>query len=142
MSRPQSIIWFARLYLAAVILGLVGTLAYYPALRAWSVARDSSPGAILIVAVFDLLISLVLWFFVARRASSIGKWLLIGVVLIGLANLAFGIRGYLEFGLAYLLIGVLVTMMKLVACGLLFRSDALGWFRNRGQKHPDPAEFD
>lgn len=142
MSRSQSIVWFTRLYLASAILGFVATLAFYPTLRAWSVARDSSPGAILIVAVFDLVISLVLWFFVARRASSIAKWLLVGGVLIGLANLALGIRGYLEIGLPYLVTGVLLTMLKLVACGLLFRSDALGWFRNRGQKRPDPAEFD
>ena len=128
--RPTSIVLFERLFLLSLAIALVNGFLQYDALVA-QVGNDPAlaqlgwgSGAILVVMAISLLIPLLLWYFIARRASNIAKWILVVMTLLGLlfVNLDPGQLGSLA-GIASLA----VTILQLVAIVLLFRADARAW---------------
>ena len=128
--RPTSIVLFERLFLLSLAIALVNGFLQYDALVA-QVGNDPAlaqlgwgSGAILVVMAISLLIPLLLWYFIARRASNIAKWILVVMTLLGLlfVNLDAGQLGSLA-GIASLA----VTILQLVAIVLLFRADARAW---------------
>ena len=128
--RPTSIVLFERLFLLSLAIALVNGFLQYDALVA-QVGNDPAlaqlgwgSGAILVVMAISLLIPLLLWYFIARRASNIAKWILVVMTLLGLlfVNLDPGQLGSLA-GIASLA----VTILQLVAIVLLFRPDARAW---------------
>lgn len=128
--RPTSIVLFERLFLLSLAIALVNGFLQYDALVA-QVGNDPAlaqlgwgSGAILVVMAISLLIPLLLWYFIARRASNIAKWILVVMMLLGLlfVNLDAGQLGSLA-GIASLA----VTILQLVAIVLLFRADARAW---------------
>lgn len=128
--RPTSIVLFERLFLLSLAIALVIGFLQYDALVA-QVGNDPAlaqlgwgSGAILVVMAISLLIPLLLWYFIARRASNIAKWILVVMTLLGLlfVNLDPGQLGSLA-GIASLA----VTILQLVAIVLLFRADARAW---------------
>ena len=121
--RPTSIVLFERLFLLSLAIALVNGFLQYDALVA-QVGNDPAlaqlgwgSGAILVVMAISLLIPLLLWYFIARRASNIAKWILVVMTLLGLlfVNLDAGQLGSLA-GIASLA----VTILQLVAIVLLF----------------------
>lgn len=142
MKRPLAITWFGRLYLSSAILSFIFTLVYYPQLRAWTLERGSAPGAILGVSLLGLLATFAFWYFIAKRASTIAKWVLVVATAVGLASYIAGYQAYLEFGVAYFIIDAMLRLLTLTACAFLFRADAAEWFRNRGRNAPDATVFD
>ena len=113
MSRPQSIIWFERLYLACCAISFVGgiiTMAKFPQLMANAIAQQQAKAppvgadaqAVhqgvelgMKIAVYSaygtiflsLIISALIWFFIARKRNEVFKW--IEVVLFGLATVSY-----------------------------------------------------
>ena len=90
--------------------------------------------------VISLTIYLLLWFFIARKASSVAKWILVAFTGLGVASLAYafatvGIAGDLNalLSLAYYVLGVIAVVY-------LFKPDAEAWFK--GEWKTDPATFD
>ena len=88
--RPTSIVLFERLFLLSLAIALVNGFLQYDALVA-QVGNDPAlaqlgwgSGAILVVMAISLLIPLLLWYFIARRASNIAKWILVVMTLLGL----------------------------------------------------------
>ena len=131
--RPTSIVLFERLFLLSLAIALVNGFLQYDALVA-QVGNDPAlaqlgwgSGAILVVMAISLLIPLLLWYFIARRASNIAKWILVVMTLLGLlfVNLDPGQLGSLA-GIASLA----VTILQLVAIVLLFRADARAWLND------------
>ena len=121
--RPTSIVLFERLFLLSLAIALVNGFLQYDALVA-QVGNDPAlaqlgwgSGAILVVMAISLLIPLLLWYFIARRASNIAKWILVVMTLLDAGQL-----GSLA-GIASLA----VTILQLVAIVLLFRADARAW---------------
>ena len=108
MPRPLSITRFGRLYLSSTFLGLLFTVLYYDTLREWSLQRGSSPGAILVFAFVGTLISLLLWYLIARRASRVAKWLVTIGTGFELVLIIGNVGAYLVFGAAYLAIVCLI----------------------------------
>lgn len=133
MPRPLSITRFGRLYLSSTFLGLLFTVLYYDTLREWSLQRGSSPGAILVFAFVGTLISLLLWYLIARRASRVAKWLVTIGTGFELVLMIGNVGAYLVFGAAYLAIDLVLRLMTVAACWFLFRPDAAEWFRTRGK---------
>ena len=81
--RPASIIWFERLFLLGLALGLVNGMIQFDTALA---QIESDPklaqlgwgtGFVVTVMAISLLIPLLLWFLIARRASNIAKWVLV-----------------------------------------------------------------
>ena len=128
--RPTSIVLFERLFLLSLAIALVNGFLQYDALVA-QVGNDPAlaqlgggSGASLGVMAISLLIPLLLWYFIARRASNIAKWILVVMTLLGLlfVNLDAGQLGSLA-GMASLA----ETILQLVDIVLLFRAAARAW---------------
>jgi hypothetical protein len=135
MQRPTSIIQFERCYLGALALALVNTaLSWSTYLRIPAVIQAQAMFGnwyLPTTTAMGFLIPLVLWYFAARRASVVAKWIIVvffgfGVIglLIGLAN-----GGYPSTLAAVL--SVVALVMNAVAVFLLFKPDAKAWFGER-----------
>lgn len=136
MDRPRSIVQFERLYLGAWLLGLLNTVLNWG--RMMNAARVSAGASqisegftsnIMIAStVGGSIITLLLWYFVARRASDIAKWIVTVFFGIALMSFLWGIAA----GTVGVGVPVIVSVVALVVQGLavvmLFRPDARAWF--------------
>lgn len=144
--RPQSIIMFERLLFAAMALSVINFFVGYDAMieqleREPAMQQVGLGGGFMTVSmVVGVAIYLLLWFFIARKASTVAKWIL--VVLTGLGVLSFFgtlATGQVPFDLN-LLLGILYYVLNVAAMVYLFREDAVRWFK--GEATADPATFD
>ena len=146
--RPQSIELFEKVYLGSIALGLVNTALSWGALTASlktvsDGAMKMGPGVMVGSIVIGLVISLLLWFFVARRASSVAKWIFVVITAIGV----FGVLSSLANPLApkglTMIGGMIATALQVFAAWLLFKPDAVAWLESKGENGPgDPSTFD
>lgn len=134
--RPTSIVLFERIYLTAVLLSIAGfifdweesmeTLASEPMLAEFGAAY------LLLELAISIAIGLLLWYFIARRASNVARWILVVLTALGTVVLAVPIAaGEYPLDLSGVT-GLVVTALSIVAIALLFRSDASRWFERRG----------
>ncbi|MEP2749851.1 MAG: hypothetical protein ABJP02_17170 [Parasphingorhabdus sp.] len=77
------------------------------------------------IILFPFLINLWLWQKIARKASNIGKWLLIIMYVIGVIWSLATVDNYRTLGLTILFA---VLALKTGAIYMLFRPDAKQWF--------------
>ncbi|WP_420605887.1 hypothetical protein [Novosphingopyxis sp.] len=135
--RPASIKKFEIAYLANLIVGAVGTIFN------WDVTLEQfqagagaalSPMILIAILVVAYAISLLLWYFVARRASNIAKWIVVVFTLFGLIGLpAFFVGAFsLVKG-----IGLLSLLLSVTAVIFLFMPDARLWFAGYGNDDPE-----
>ena len=144
--RPASIIMFERLFLASLALGVVIFLAGYEAMmdqlgREPAVVQLGIGGGFMIgLMVVSVAINLLLWFLIARKASTVAKWILVVLTVIGVGGfLASLATTPMTWDLATLL-SVLSYLLEVAAVVFLFRADAMAWFK--GEWTTDPATFD
>lgn len=149
--RPQSIVRFEQAYLGSVLAwGANLAVRWQPMLDNFG-AQPAVAGnpqmasvvqTILVVsALFCLMLWLLLWYFTARRASEVTKWII--VALFGLSALMF------PFSLmSYPIVGALSTgltaitfVLNAVAVWMLFRPDARAWFAGNDVQS-DAAPFE
>lgn len=124
--RPQSIIWFERLFLASIVVGLVNSVALYGEMAA---AQPLSPAVLTGTIALGIGINLALWYFAARRASNVARIILTILFALGIASLVFTLAlGTFPAGIAGLL-GALNWLLQAAAIVFLYRRDANGWFR-------------
>ncbi|WP_417322010.1 hypothetical protein [Erythrobacter aureus] len=138
--RPVSILWFERLFLLSLVLVLVNSVVQYdaflaqirsdPALAAMGPGNSFAVGVIAI----SLLIPLILWYFIARRASVIAKWMLVVLTAFGLLFVNFDPATMFN---PARLTSLVVTVLQLAAIALLFRADARAWL-SRTDDHAAP----
>ncbi len=130
MTRPNSIIWFERLYLGSVALGLLNSLFNWSRLTEQVAATPGAgmlPGGFLIGSmIFGIVINLLLWYFIARRGANVAR--IIMTVLF-----AFGIIGvfmmfFQPLPLAMKAAPILSFALQAVCVFLLWRPDAKPWF--------------
>lgn len=135
--RPVSIIWFERLFLASIVLELVNSILIWEESMAMIAADPilSPRGAIYLVLTMAISsgINLLLWYFIARRASNVAKWILVVLTVLGLAVTAmlFATSDYprgLEDVATTIIYG-----LYLASIAMLFRSDAREWFERKGR---------
>lgn len=147
MIRPKSIINFERCYLGALALSFLTFAFTWSAQRALLERNPAtaalSTSAVMATAVAVLLVSaiinLLLWYFAARRASVVAKWII--VVFFGLGTLVVLrslITGTFMAGFGGVL-QVVVYVLQAVGVYLLFRPDSNAWFAERG-RHVDMAD--
>ena len=146
--RPKSIELFEKIYLGTVTFGFVIAVFNWvnvsatletPELKALGAGSNFLIGIMALSLIFSLLI----WYFIARRASNIAKWIYVVVTGIGL----FGVIGSLANPLTpkgILLVGnIVVVALQLYAAWLLFKPDAAEWLESKGANGPgDPTTFD
>ena len=135
--RPHSIILFEKVFLAAVALGIVNSLLSWgtmtamlddPAMR----AAGMGSGFIVFSLVIGTIISLLLWYFIARRASNVAKWIYVAIIALGVLTMVVNFANpAIPKGL-YLIGALIVLVLELYAGWLLFRPDAKVWLESRG----------
>ena len=145
--RPRSIVWFERVYAASVALGLANSVVRLDSMQA-ALSRDLGDaangmgGAIIFITLgLSLAVSALLWFYIARRASSVAKWLLVAIYAYSLISLPGALAG-VRAGLlpAWWLAATWALQIAIVV--LLFRPDARAWFARKGTAADDPAVFE
>lgn len=142
--RPQSIRKFDLFYLASIALGAVGFFIGFDALVAQVdtelAATGQDFGSIVVWGSFivGMAISLLLWFFVSRKGSSLAKWLLILLFILGLRGLVGIFAGPLGLLDA---INLAVIVLGAAAIFYLFQPDARDWFeKGRDEEESAPSE--
>ena len=135
MTRPQSIIWFERCYLAALLIGVLNVALQWDQMNAKIAAMPNSAAIgswfLPLTLVISWGISLLLWYFTARRASNVAKWILTVLFVIGLiAVLPTVANGTFPTGLGGV-ISVVGLVLQAIAVWELFQPDARTWFAKR-----------
>ena len=144
--RPQSILNFERFYLGSLALGVLNYFLSYDAVIA-DLAADpvleemglASFGFALIMTAFAWAIALVFWYFIARRASNIAKWILVVMTGLGLLYIPTSLTA---MGFVTAAITLVITALQLVALYFLFRADAKRWLESKGNVSDDITTFE
>ncbi|WP_229955958.1 hypothetical protein [Parasphingorhabdus litoris] len=130
--RPNSIIRFEQLFLGALALNILNIILNWDT---WSMVMSRGSGsdgmnafATYTIIAFPFLINLWLWFKIARKASNIGKWLLIIMYVIGVIWSLATVDNYRTLGLTILFT---ILALKAGAIYMLFRSDAKQWLAGK-----------
>jgi hypothetical protein len=134
-TRPASIVWYERLAVAAIAVGLASAAANPAAIAKYY--RLYSIGYVFLFVGYRAVELLWIWL-IARKRQNWARWISLVVIILAIPgeilhfderfrlNVAAAILNYLWFG------------MVIVAVALLFRSDARSWFAGRPLA-PDPA---
>lgn len=141
--RPASINMFEKLFFISIALGALSLFLNFEGQVAEiqsdpNLAALGAGGGFLIgILVFGLLINLLLWYFIARKASNVAKWIWVALTLLGMLGIPALFAG--EFGLMkiFSLIGFLLSIAMIY---YLFQPDAKAWFNKEGPS--DPSVFE
>jgi hypothetical protein len=144
--RPVSIVWFERIYLFSIALGLLSTMMNWSVIIAAAQAAPNAaqlPGSIpafsLIVIAFSIGINLLIWYFIARRGSNVARWIFTAFFVFGLLVMPSSLSNPL-YGPGLVAMAVFNTLLQVAALVCLFRPDARDWFKRR--KPVDTNVFD
>ena len=132
-DRPKSISWFERLFFASFAVTFIDMFVHREILFEDEGAGDDI-GLMWMVVILGILvvnygIQILLWFFIAHRASSPAKWIYIILWILGLGGIAFWIVEYSTRDLVFLMITQLLVLGSVIC---LFTAEARFWFRSRG----------
>ncbi|HWK34899.1 hypothetical protein [Sphingomonas sp.] len=132
MTRPPSIVRFEQFYLGYWLVGIANTALSWRTTLASAMANPdvAALGAVFLYAMtaMGFVIPLLLWFFIARRGSTIAKWILVVLFAIGLLGIALMlVRGTFPSGVSGVL-AALAIVLQAAAVAMLFRSDTRPWF--------------
>lgn len=137
--RPISIVWFERIYLFSLVLGLLSTFINWSVIMtAAQTATEAKqlPSAIpaisIVIIASSFGISLLIWYFISRRGSNVARWIFTVFFVLGLLALPSSLSNPL-YGPGLVAMAMLNTVLQFVALVLLFRPDSREWFKRRGQ---------
>ena len=139
--RPKSIVLFERLFLSNTLISILAVLINYGTLRADAVSRGKSAAGPLLGIALTLLVDIPLWFFVARRASRVGKWILILLYALNYFVTVLIVTRFQAFGALYSAMTLVATVLSFAALVMLFRKDARSWFARGGGRSPTDASI-
>jgi hypothetical protein len=143
--RPTSIVQFERFYLGALVVGLVNNALNWSRTQAMLAADPNvaaagagfGSGFMMVTIVASLAISLLLWYFVAKRGSNIAKWIVTVLTGLGLISVLFSIGTMLSMGILATALGLVALGMQVYAVYMLFRPDAVAWLEGKGPTNTD-----
>ena len=149
MNRPHSIELFEKSYLASIAVSTIalalGWSTISSRLEGDLGGASASAGSTIIIGsiVVGYVVSLLLWFLIARRASNVAKWILVVLTAIGLFGTLTTLFVPSEPKDLNFALNALATAIGVYAAWLLFRPDAVAWLESRGASGPaDPTTFD
>ena len=125
--RPRSIILFERVVILGVLLGMAGSVLNWG--RTLAVVRQFGFGAGFIIGVqaASIMLVLLLLYFIARKASTVAKWIFVVLVLLGVLNIVRSAGLLFSMGPSAFL-SIAQMLAQLFALWLLFRPDSVAWF--------------
>ncbi|QNA84626.1 hypothetical protein G4G27_11995 [Sphingomonas sp. So64.6b] len=136
MDRPASIVTFERLYLGGFAIGVINTIMSWSSTQALIATQTAQvPEAAEIISwlvpvttVIGFCITMLLWYFIARRGAVVAKWILTILVAAAAVFMLLALAGgTYRSGLSGIL-GLLSTALQLVSIWFLFRPDTKVWF--------------
>lgn len=130
--RPASIVQFERLFLASlavrILANLIGFGDTLAAIKANPATGAYGASAVVTVMVLIWAIAVALWYFAARKASAVAKWILAAWFVIAACTMALGLfRGGFGLNLATLLSWATFLLLAW-SVSYLFKPDADAWF--------------
>src|SRR5687767_9508497 len=126
--RPTSIVYFERLAILSILVGIALTVLTWDGDVAAARAQGMGSGLLPIVQGVSLFLLLLLIFLISRKASVIAKWVLVVLFGVGVAMIAPQLLVALDQGL----IGLLqLSQLAVFAAAIyfLFTAEARDWFR-------------
>jgi hypothetical protein len=140
--RPASIVMFERFFLASLVVSIVSFFLSYGQLGEDPTLRQAGMGTGLVTGLMAVSIALylLLWFFIARKGSSVAKWILTVLTALGIASLVYTLA---TVGVVWNFVGVLSLayyVLAVAAVTYLFKPDTAAWFK--GETPADPTAFD
>jgi len=127
--KPRSIVNFQRLLLASSLLTVLNIIIHYGALRAFALAKGSSPTGPILGILVALGFYLLFRVGIGKMASNIAKWLFIAFTAISLVAVPINFSKTSSIGLSYALLDSLCFLLQVMAAIALFRGDALTWLK-------------
>jgi hypothetical protein len=130
MTRPNSIIWFERLYLGTIALGLINTAITWSTIQGQVAATPGAgllPGGFMIGTILiGVVVNLLLWYFIARRGSNVARIILTVLFALGI----FGVFAIFVQGMPWSMkiVPLISFVLQAVGVFLLYRPDAKPWF--------------
>jgi uncharacterized membrane protein len=136
--RPVSIVRFEQAYLASIALWLLnlalgwkarlGSLENNPAFAGNPQMGELAQTMMIGTTVFMLILWLLLWYFTARRASEVAKWVVVALFGLSVVGLPFTLMSYPVVGVLSVVLSVIAFALTAYAVWMLFRPDARAWF--------------
>ena len=123
--RPQAVIWFERLNLATIALGIVQSWLASDSMR----QLGQSIAFTVTVQIFVMALLVGLTLLISRRRSKVAMWVLVGLFLLGLPTMFLILRDGLLFGSH--MISAVQTIGQLAALTLLFTRPARRWMSGK-----------
>ena len=153
MNRPASIVLFEKLYIAVIVIGVIGVALSWNSLSAMAETQPGVPesmgSGILIGAPFfnitflPLVIPLLLLYFIARRASNIAKWIFVILTAFSVYSFIATLSNPMVPKGLLLAVNVVSLALTLYCAWLLFKPDAKAWLESKGADGPaDPTTFE
>ena len=144
--RPKSIVRFEQAYLASIAMwGLNTALGWGKQIRMIESGFAKMPemvplGRALLIGftLFALCLWLLLWYFTARQASEVTKWIVTAFFALSAVWLPFTLAGFETTGLLPVALNIVTFALTAAAVWMLFRPDAASWF-NAGDKDAPPS---
>ena len=140
-DRPSSIIWFERLFFAALAVTAIDMFFHrdilFGDLGEGTELGFEILGAVLIIGIFVFGVQLLLWYFIAHRASRIARsiyalfWVIAIIGIIALFN---------DYTASELVFAAITQGLTLASLIFLFRPDAAKWFLSKGQRTGEEQE--
>ena len=147
MSRPVSIVRFEQLWWASTLVWLIGTVLGWArtqyVLAANPQTAVAAPWIQSASVALVLLVTVVLWFFVARRSSVVAKWAVVILAAVGVLRARvvvftlMTVRHPQPFSSG---IALVAAALSAAAAVMLFREDALRWFGEEPAAETDSLE--
>lgn len=149
--RPASIVRFERAYLGSVAVWLANMAVGWPVMLRQLEAQPQFNGNPQVMKLAETLLMggvaailvlwLLLWYFTARRASVVTKWIIVGFTVLGALRLPLVLAGAPAAGWFATVLSVAAFGLAAYATWLLFRPDAQAWFAGEGaQSDAAPIE--
>jgi len=131
MERPTEIIWFERIIIATLAVGVFNSWLAWPELSAMA-----GPEFAISTQLFTLAVILGLTLLISRRRSNVAKWISVAMIVIGLPFAVIAeARGMVP---GSIVIRIAQTLGQAIAYALLFTPSARRWFKNSSPVRDTP----
>ena len=135
---PVSIKRFSQLYLASIVISAINSLITFGHQRDLLARNPQTAGLgdgfLVASVVFGAVVAVLLWYFVVYRASTVAKWIIVLLTVLGLFWAPSSLRVAERMGPFALAVFVVVLVLQVVSVAFLFAPDARAWL---GRRHAD-----
>jgi hypothetical protein len=139
--KPLSIKRFEQLFIASAVITVLATMLNYGVLRSQAIAQGSAAASPIAGVVFELLVSLALWYAIVRRASNVAKWILVVLVTLGAISLPWTYEEVFLVSRSYSLLSIVAFVLSLASTALLFTQESIVWLKSKGTVLPVSADI-